>query len=164
MSLETILREPIRHRYIYKKGIYNNYSKDIDVNKNPMEALRFIIMYLFDSNRYDVKINMHEEEPCIMVIKDGESIKIASFETNEGDIIMNIYPNPKKKIIQQNDVVIDENDRNYFISVFLNTVSDYTFNIEAYLNAPYLGRSMLEEELFKQEQQIDDEYEYEKRI
>ena len=161
MSLEPI-REPICHRYIYKKGIYNNYAKDIDVNKNPMEALRFIIMYLFDSNRYDVKINMHEEEPCIMVLRDGKCIKIASFETNEGDIIMNIYPNPKKNVIQSNDVVIDENNRNYFMSVFWNTVSDYTFNIEAYLNAPYLGRSMLDEELFKQEREID--YEYEKRI
>jgi hypothetical protein len=157
--------EKVIHRYIYKNGLYKNYTKSINPKEEPLKALRFIIMYLFDSNRYDVKLHMDEEEPFVTV-KDKKKniyIKIASFETHEGDIIMNIYPKPKKYVIQSQEIIIDEMDKNYFMSVFWDTVDDYTFNIEAYLDAPYLGRSMLEEELYQLEQKIDDDYEYEIR-
>ena len=160
MQLTTKMNdEKVVHRYIYKNGLYKNYTKSINPKEEPLKALRFIIMYLFDSNRYDITIHADEEEPFVTV-KDKKDIyiKIASFQIQSADIIMDIYPKYKRNITHSKDIIIDENDRDYFISVFWNTVDDYTFDMEAYLNAPYLGRSMLDEELYQKEQEIENDY------
>jgi len=151
-------------RYIYKGGLYNNYTRDINPREEPLKSLCFVIRRLFDSNRYDVKIHPDKEEmeavePFITVKQKGEYIKIASFETMDGDIVMHIFPKPGKEVRDSQEIfdIVD------FEDIFWNTVHDYTFDIQAYLDAPYPGRSEFDEYLFRQEQMIDDELDYKYR-
>ena len=148
MAVESI-------QYIYKRGLYNNYTKDINPKEEPIRSLGFIVMWLFDSNRYDIKIHTEGKLPYIVLKQNDKRTTIASFQTDEGDIIMNIFPKPGKEILGPRTIVIEEDNKSYFIDAFWDTVSDYTLDIAAYLNAPFLGRSALEEELYQQELEMD---------
>jgi hypothetical protein len=156
--------EPVR--YIYKGGLYENYTRSINPREEPLKSLCVVVRQIFDSNRYDIKIHPNKEEmeavePFITVKQKEEYIKIASFETMDGDIVMNIFPKPGKEILGSQEFFI--NNVVDFQDIFWNTVDEYTFDIQAFLDAPYPGRSEFDEYLFRQEQMIDDELDYKYR-